>query len=340
MTTTKVCYAASMSHNRRLRRVSSLVALALISFGLTACRKHGAVSGLTPVRFQADWYPQPEHGGFYTALVKGYYKDEGLDVTILPGGPYTSTEALIANGRIQFGMQSSDHILDAIANAHEPLLAVGATMQHDPQGLLLHQDSPVHTWTDLNGRTVAVRPGSTWWAFLVHKYHLNNVHEVPATFSVANFIQDPSYIQMGFLTSEPYFANKGGAPARMLLNRDAGYDPYRVFFTSRDYAQQHPEIVAKFVRASVRGWNEYLRDPAPANALIEKLNPAMSPDWAAYSYATLKSGNFITGDDSTGAQTGHFDPARWQTMADQLYAIGVIQQRIDPTLGYTTQFLK
>jgi hypothetical protein len=190
-----------------------------------------------PVSFQADWYPQPEHGGFYDALAKGYYKQEGLDVTILPGGPYVADEALVATGQIQFAMNSSDHVLESIANAGEPIVAVGATMQHDPQGIMVHANSPVHTWTDLNGQTVAVRPGSTWWEFITATFHLDRVHEIPATYSVANFLQDPNYIQQGFLTSEPYFAAKGGAQSRFLLNRDAGYDPYRVFYTSQSFAQ-------------------------------------------------------------------------------------------------------
>jgi NitT/TauT family transport system substrate-binding protein len=330
---------SSIRSMRRLRTIT-LAFICFLPLAFTGCRKPVDSSGRTHVTLQTDWYPQPEHGGFYTAQLKGYYKAEGLDVTILPGGPYTSTEPLIASGKIEFGLQSSDHILDAIANAHEPIVAVSATMQHDPQGILVHQNSPVHTWTDLHGRSLSVRPGSTWWAFLVHKYKLNDVHEVPATFSVANFIQDPNYIQQGFLTSEPYFANKGGAPARMLLNRDAGYDPYRVMFTSSNYAKQHPDIVAKFVRASIHGWQDYMQDPTATNATIGKLNPAMSPDWADYTWKTLKSGNFITGADASGSQIGTFDPARWATTAQQLYEIGVIKQPIDPTLGYTTQFLK
>jgi NitT/TauT family transport system substrate-binding protein len=320
-----------------MRRLSS--SLLVLPLLLSGCRAHSN-NGLTPVKFQTDWYPQPEHGGFYTALIKGYYKQEGLDVTILPGGPYTSSEAMVASGQSQFGMNSSDHILDAIANSNEPVLAIGATMQHDPQGIMVHADSPVRTWTDLNGRTVAVKPGSTWWEFIARRFHLSNVHEIPATFSVANFIHDPNYIQQGFLTSEPYFAAREGAPARMLLNRDAGYDPYRVFYTSREYARQHPDIVAKFTRASIRGWKDYMQDPTAANAEIERLNPAMLPDWANYSYNTLKSGNFITGADASGDHTGQMDPARWQTMYEQLRSLGVITKPLDPTTAYTTQFLK
>jgi len=321
------------------QRALQLTALCALAFLLASCRKPDT-SGLTHVSFQTDWYPQPEHGGFYTALAKGYYKDEGLDVTILPGGPYVADEALVAQGQIQFAMNSSDHMLEAIANANEPIVAIGATMQHDPQGIMVHANSPIHSFADLNGQTLAAKPGATWWEFIRTKFHLDHVHEIPATFSVANFIQDPSYNQQCFLTSEPYFAAKGGAPARVLLNRDAGYDPYRVFFTSRGYMQRHPDVVAKFTRASIRGWKDYMQDPAVANAMIEKLNPAMSPDWAAYSYKTLKAGNFITGDDPSGDQTGQFDPARWQTQYEQLHALGVLHHPIDPRSAYTTQFTK
>jgi NitT/TauT family transport system substrate-binding protein len=321
------------------RRGLFLSTTLLISLtALAGCHARRNADGLIPVKFQADWYPQPEHGGFYDALAKGYYKAEGLDVEIIPGGPYVSSDALVASGAVQFGMNSSDHVLQAIANAKEPIVAVGATMQHDPQGILLHADSPVHTWSDLNGHTLAVKPGSTWWEFIQKKFHLYQVHEVPATYSVANFIQDPTYIQQAFVTSEPYFAKQAGVQTRMLMNRDAGYDPYRIFFTSRAYAQEHPEIVAKFTRASIRGWRDYMKDPAAANALIEKLNPALNPDWANYSYEALKAGHYVSGDDAGGDETGQFDPERWTTLYKQLLDLKVIQKPIDPATAYSLQF--
>jgi NitT/TauT family transport system substrate-binding protein len=313
---------------------------ALLLLALTSCHKKEDTSGLIPVSLQTDWYPQPEHGGFYDAVAKGYYRDEGLDVKILPGGAYTSTAALISSGKIQFAMDSSDHVMEAIANSSEPIIAIGATMQHDPQGVMVHEESPVRTWADLNGKSVAVKTGSTWWSFVVHKFHLDKVTERPLTYSVANFVRDPNYMQQCFVTSEPYFANGAGAKTRVLLTSDAGYQPYRVFITSTDFLRDHPEVVAKFTRASIRGWKDYMQDPAVANRLIEKLNPAMSRDWAAYSYKKLKEGNFITGEDASGAQIGQLDPARWQTLYEQLKELHVLNKDIDPKTAYTTQFLR
>jgi NitT/TauT family transport system substrate-binding protein len=323
-------------------RPASLIALSLL-LAPTACHRQPAdTSGLIPVTLQADWYPQPEHGGFYDALVKGYYRAEGLDVKILPGGPFANPEGQIAQGSIAFGMQSSDHILEAIANSGEPIVAVGATMQRDPQGIMVHADSPVHTWADLEGHTVAVRPGATWWEYIVDHFHLTHVREIPLTYSVASFVRNPDYIQQCFLTSEPYFADRAGAPARVLLNSDAGYSPYRVWYTSRGYLQAHPDIVRKFTRASIRGWQDYMKDPTEANAMIEKLNPAMSRDWMQYSYNALKSGNFITGNDPSGSptpsQTGRFDPPRWATMYQQLLDLHVLSHPIDYKQAFTTAF--
>src|SRR6202042_3211294 len=149
----------------RLRRqpggtmISPLRALVVCSVGvclmLAGCRKSPAASGLTPVTLQTDWYPQPEHGGFYDALLRGYYKDEGLDVTILPGGPYVNSDQQVSVGAAQFEMGSSDHVLQVIGNGI-PMVAVAATMQHDPKAIMVHQNSPVHNFQDLEGHAVAI----------------------------------------------------------------------------------------------------------------------------------------------------------------------------------------
>ncbi len=209
----------------------------------------GSEAGLTKVTLQADWYPQPEHGGFYTALVKGYYKEEGLDVSIQPGSQYSVPDQIVASGMAQLGLGASDRTLESVADG-QPLVAVAATMQSDPQGIMVRKDSPVRTFADVEGRTVAVKPGSTWYQFLQQRYQWKNVREIPSTMSVANFVADPQYIQQCFATSEPFFAHQAGIETRVLLTSDAGYNPYRVMFTTRDFLRQHPETVGQ-VRARI-----------------------------------------------------------------------------------------
>jgi NitT/TauT family transport system substrate-binding protein len=315
-----------------------ICAMLLAAAALTAGCKREAASKLYPVKLQTDWYPQPEHGGFYEAQLKGYYRDEGLDVTILPGGPFNNSEQQVAMGTIDFGMNSSDHVLESVSRG-EPLVAIAATMQNDPQGIMVHENSPVKTFADVEGHTVAVKPGSTWFMYLEKKYQWKNVREIPTNFSVATFVSDPNYIQQAFITSEPFFAKKAGAEPRFLLVSDTGYAPYRVTYTTRNMIAQHPDIVAKFVRASLKGWRDYMQDPTAVNAVIMKLNPAMNQEWMQFSWQQLKDHNFVMGDAPDGSQQGQFDAERWQRMYDQLVSLKVITQPFDPKVAYTTQFL-
>ena len=158
-----------------LRLPTLCVGLLGICLILGGCGKQRSTRGLTPVTLQTDWYPQPEHGGFYDAQIRGYYKDEGLEVTILPGGPYVNSAQQVSAGTVQFAMGSSDNTLESVGNG-VPLVAVAATMQHDPQAIMVHQDSPVHSFQDLDGHAVAIRLGSsTWFEYLVKRYQLKNV---------------------------------------------------------------------------------------------------------------------------------------------------------------------
>jgi NitT/TauT family transport system substrate-binding protein len=316
----------------RVRATLLYLALPLL---IVSCHRAGPSTGLTPVSFQTDWYPQPEHGGFYEALLKGYYRDEGLDVTILPGGPMNIADQQVSMGAAQFAMGSSDRILEADSQG-EPLIAVGATMQSDPQGVMLHADSPVHSFQDLDGHAIAVKAGSTWFEYLVRRYNLKNAREIPATYSIANFLADPNYIQQIFVTSEPFFAQKAGASVRTLLISGTGYSPYRVFYTSRSYLVQRPDVVAKFTRASIRGWRDYMQDPSLVNAELLKRNPAQAPEQMQFTWQALKDGHFIDGGDP--ANTGRMDPARWTTMYSQLSELKLIAHPIDPAIDYTLQY--
>ena len=311
----------------------ALVALAALTLA-TGCHKQATKNnGLTPITLQTDWYPQPEMGGFYAAQQEGLYKAAGLDVTIAPGGPFVVTDQQVATGAAQFAMGSSDRVL--VANSQGlPLVAVAATMQQDPQALMVHAESPVHTFADLNGHAIAAKSGSTWFQYLTHRYNLN-VRETPATFSISNFLHDPDYIQQIFVTSEPFFVQQQHVAARTLLISATGYQPYRVFFTSRDFLAAHPDVAAKFVKASLQGWHDYLANPAPTNALLQKLNPGMNPDLMTYSINTLKSQHFLETDT---APLGHFEASRWDTMYQQLVDLKVITKPFDPKQAYTLQF--
>jgi NitT/TauT family transport system substrate-binding protein len=337
---------------KRIRFFPASVAIfsAGIALVVSGCHSRQAAdsSGLTTVRLQLDWYPQPEHGGFFTAQMLGYYKAEGLDVTLLPLPQYGSAAQLVSTGKADIGLGSSDQILEWDSNGL-PLIAIAATMQHDPQAIMVHKDSPIHDFKDLEGHTISAQTGATWLKYVTSRYNLHNTRQIPSTLSIANFLADPNYVQQIFVTSEPFFAKQAGAEVRTLLISSSGYDPYRVQFTTRDYAAQHPDVVAKFVRASIRGWQEYLRNPGPTNTLLLKLNPALNPAQETYTARALHDGGFITGEAGPSGsgpggaqidQTGQMTAARWQTSYEQLKSLGILEGPIDASTAYTLKFLQ
>jgi NitT/TauT family transport system substrate-binding protein len=322
----------------RFLRATALVAATAASMIAAGCRSRpSTTNGLTPVRLQLDWYPQPEHGGFYAALLQGYYRAEGLDVTLIPLPQYGSVAELVSTGRADFGLGSSDQILEWDSNGL-PLIAVAATMQHDPQAIMVHKNSPVQDFKDLEGHTIATQTGATWLKYVIARYKLKNVRQIPTTLSIASFLADPDHVQQIFITSEPFFAKQAGAEIRTFLISSSGYDPYRVQFTSREFATRHPEIVTKFVHASIRGWNDYLQNPGPTNAHLLTLNPALNPAEEAYTAQALREGGFVNAGDATGAQTGQMTATRWQTNYEQLKTLGILHGPIDPMASFSPNF--
>src|SRR3954469_3774779 len=111
---------------------------------------------------QLDWVAEPEHGGFYQAQARGFFRDEGLDVTIQPGGPNAFVMPLVATGRADIGQADSTNTLLQQAEGL-PVVQFAAVFQDDPSGILVNADSPVRKIEDLQGKTVIARPE---WAFL------------------------------------------------------------------------------------------------------------------------------------------------------------------------------
>ncbi|HTR85870.1 MAG TPA: ABC transporter substrate-binding protein [Reyranella sp.] len=315
----------------RSRLVHLLAASALISFA--GCDKRTdtgqpvASVGLVKIRFQTDWYPQPEHGGYYQALAKGFYRDEGLDVEILPGGPNAQVMTSVAVGRADLGMTNGDDVIVAIARG-VPIRMVGAEMQRDPQGILFHTEHPLATLKDLEGRTLMAGAGSTWIEVLRKKLGVK-FNLIPLVGDLARFMNNTEFVQQCFVTNEPFFARQRGANVGALLIASDTYEPYRVMFTGNEFLAKHPEIVAKFVRASIRGWDDYLTgDPAPANkVLVEKRND-LTPEFMAYSIKAMNAYQLVAGDPAKGEFTGQLTAARLEKQIKLLQDVGVLDKPV------------
>jgi NitT/TauT family transport system substrate-binding protein len=281
------------------------------------------VRQLLKVGFQLDWYPAPEHGGEYQALVKNYYRGAGLDVTISPGGPGALGIQKVATGRMQLAMGACDDVILAVERG-APLLIVGAHMEHNPQAIMVHEDSPVRSFRDLDGKTVMAVPGSNWIDYLQDHFGIT-FSIIPADYGLARFMADKNFIQQCFITNEPFFVELQGIKARALLIADAGYDPYRVIFTSKAFARDHPEAVKAFVACTSRGWVDFLHgDASAARSRIQAENPSQSPALMDYSIAAMKRYDLVEGDPAKGEHAGLITATRMTDLLHTLVSLKIL----------------
>ncbi|HEX2861072.1 MAG TPA: ABC transporter substrate-binding protein, partial [Lacunisphaera sp.] len=310
-----------------MSRFIPIILSVLVILGCAGCGKKPAepatsAPGQVKIRFQTDWYPQPEHGGYYQALAKGFYREEGLDVEILPGGPNAQVKQQVAMGQAQIGMTNGDDVIVAVARGL-PIRIVAAEMQRDPQGILFHEENPLHDLRGLQGRTLMAGSVSTWLDVVRKKLGVE-FNQMPLVGDLARFMSDPTLLQQCFVTNEPYFARQRGAKVGALLIASDTYEPYRVMFVGHEYLAQHPDVVAKFVRASVRGWVDYLTgDPAPGNALISARRNELTPEFLAYSIKAMNDYKLVLGDPAKGEFAGQLTAARLQKQIDLLREVGV-----------------
>jgi NitT/TauT family transport system substrate-binding protein len=292
---------------------------------------------LYPITQVTNWVAQPEHGGNYAALAKGFYKDAGLDMTITSGGPGVSATALVAAGKAQFGMGSTDEILMARANGI-PLVGVAAIFQKSPQALLFHKGQDIKSFADLNGRKVFVNLGAGYWEYMKRAFKLDKVQEMKYNFELVSFVNDPKSVVQCYITSEPFELKKQGIETEYLLNADSGFSPYgNLMYTTEAFIKEHPEEVKAFVAATVKGWAYYNDNYKEINPVIQQRNPDMPVDKMEFGANAQKP--LIVGGDAEKNGIGTMTKERWETMNKQLVEVGVLKAPQDVSKAYTTEFL-
>jgi NitT/TauT family transport system substrate-binding protein len=298
----------------------------------------GGAKPLTKIILQTDWYAQPEHGGFYQALVKGYYREVGLDVEIAQGGPNSMPPQKVAMGQAQFGIGRSDELVVSMGRGI-PNVMVGAMMQRDPQAIMFHEEGGIRDFKDLDGRSIMAVPGSNWVTLMEKKYGIK-VSVTPLDFGLSRYLADKKFVQQCFITNEPFYVKQQGAKPATLLLSNTGFSPYRVWYTSRSFIEKNPDAVRAFTAASIRGWNEYISgDRTEADAQIGKLNKQMVPEFIAYSVGAMRQYGLVVGDPAKGEVVGQIDPARIAREIKQLTEIGVVGKPVTVAEVFDDRFL-
>jgi NitT/TauT family transport system substrate-binding protein len=303
-----------------------------------------AQTALDKVSFGTNWVAEAEHGGFFQAVADGTYRAYGLDVTIVPGGPNDNNRMLLISGKLDFFMAANTLMsFDAVAN-NVPVVTIAAIFQKDPQVFLTHPESKITKLEELKPLTLFVsKEGiSSYFQWLKSEYGFSEAKVRPYTFNSQPFLANKQSAMQGYVTSEPFAIEKSaGFKPGIILLADYGFNAYSTLIETRsDLIDKKPDLVQRFVDASIVGWYHYLYgDNTPANEMIKKLNPEMTDELLANSIARMKEYGIVDSGDSLHDGIGAVTDARMASFFDKMVRAHVVRSDIDYRKAYTLRFI-
>jgi NitT/TauT family transport system substrate-binding protein len=329
--------------NPKFNRRTALAAMAsMATLAAPAFIRNARAQSLAKVSYQTGWLAQAEHGGFYQAHATGLYREAGLDVDIRKGGPQMNTNSIFLAGNVDFCESDSFRML-AFAQESLPGIAVAAFFQKDPRVLLSHPGVGNDSLAALKGKPVLVATAGrqTYWLWLKSRFGYTDEQIRPYTFNLAPFLADKQISMQGFITSEPFAAREAGIKPVIHLLADSGFDNYSsVLMAAPKMVQEKPDLVQRFVDATIKGWASYLHgDPAPANALIQKQNPEMSDAKLAYAIDVMKQYGIVETPETKALGIGCMSDARWKKFYDEMSGAGAMPAGTDVKRAYALKFV-
>lgn len=306
----------------------------------------GAAQAQDKVTFATNWKAQAAHGGFYQAVADGTYKAFGLDVTIQQGGPQVNNRPLLPAGRIDFLMTGNLlHSFDNVKN-NVPTVVVAAMFQKDPQALIAHPGQGYENWDALKNAPVALiaKDGQfSWWQWLKVAHGFKDEVLKPYNYNLGPFLANNKSIQQGYSVAEPiYVENQGKFKPVVHLLADHGFSTYSTVIEARtDTVRNKPELVQRFVNASILGWVNYLYgNRAAANQMMMKDNPEMTLAEIEASVALMKSQGIVDSGEGAAKGIGAMSTARIQDFYNQMVKAGLYKPgEVDISRVATLQFV-
>lgn len=329
------------------RRLLKAGCLGLATGGLAACglgqpTAQVDANGLDRVKLGLGWRAEAEYGGYYQAAATGLYRDYGLAVTIDDTPPQTNTTQLLVGGAVDFSIGGALGSLKAVQQGI-PVVTVAAICQKEIQVLLAHPGVGNDSLRQLRGKPIFISASanSGYWPVLKARYGFTDDQKRPYNFNITPFLADKNSAQQGLLTSEPFLIERqGGFKPVILPLSEGGYNPYTFTIdTTRRLLDTNPDLVQRFVTASIRGWYSYLANPQPGNQAIRADNPDMSEELLAFSLAKLDEYGIITGGDASRLGIGAMTDQRWQSLFEELRGVGVLDSQLDYQQAYSLDYV-
>jgi NitT/TauT family transport system substrate-binding protein len=317
-----------------MRRILMSASLILVGGNAFAAEK---------LSFLTSWRAQAEHGGYYQALAKGYYEQCGVDLTLRQGGPGLDGKQLLVAGSVDIMSASFNDTAIQVNVAGFPAKAVFAMFQKNPQILMTHPGVGLDSFEAMKGRPIMIGAASrsTFWPFLKAKFGFVDSQIASYSGQMAPWMADKMAIQQALITNEPHRVEAAtGEKPNTLLFADYGYNAYAsVAVTSQKLIAEKPATIQCFVDASIKGWADFLRDPAPAVALIRKDNPDNPDDVVQYAIDKIRSAGIVETSDTASLGIGAMSDERWKAHTELMKASGLAPADFNYRDAFTLSFI-
>ncbi len=276
------------------------------------------------VDLQLRWHHQFQFAGYYAALEKGFYKEEGIDVRLHAGDPEHQPVSEVLSGRAQYGEGNSEILYQRLQG--EPLVALAAIFQHSPSILLVLQSSGIKSIHDLIGKKVMLadkRSDADFMAmFLSEGIALSQVNIMPSSYQLDDLISGKVDAFNAYSTNEPYFLKQHNIPYNIIDPTTYQIDFYSdILFTTEAELRDHPQRVMAMRRATLKGWHYAMDHPEEIiDLLITKYQVNKTREHLRFEAAAMRQ--LILPDL---IEIGHMNPGRWQHMAAAFVKAGLVQ---------------
>ncbi|MEA2920508.1 MAG: adenylate cyclase, partial [Bradyrhizobium sp.] len=296
-----------------LRRVAVAACLLLLA-------SHPAAA-LDSVSMQLKWKHQFQFAGYYQALEQGFYRDAGLEVIIREGGPGIDVAETVASGKSDFGVCTSSVLRDWAMGRR--LVVLATIFQRSPAVILVARRADISNVSELRGRTLMDMPGSDEIAAMLKREGVD-YQALPRVNHEGNprdLLAGRADAMIAYSTSEPFVLEQLGAAYRTFAPAASGIDFYGDnLCTSEAEVKAHPDRVAAFKAATVKGWAYALAHKEATVDLIRRTYSAKKSREALLFEAEHTEALVGRDPDRIGEQ----DPARWRSIAKTYRQLGML----------------
>ena len=300
------------------------------------CQSSGLVEPPDEVTVQLKWYHQAQFAGFYAADQHGYYAIEGLSVSFVEGGPEVDLANSVLDGTAQFSVAGADSLIVSRSEG-KPISAIAVVFRRNPLVFFALAESNITGPQDFIGKRLHVTPfQQSVFTTMMDRVGVSSDQYTVVCCELEPIFSGDIDVSVAYLTNEILEARAAGYKLNIIYPDDYGVHTYAdTIIASDDFITNRPDLVRRFLRATLKGWRWAIENPDEAAVLALHYDPALSPDLQK---AQMLAGIPLihTGED----QIGWMRPDVWQGMIGWLLEQGILTETVELDEVYTMEFLQ